>query len=88
MNKEVPKKMREIIMSAITEFRNGKVSENDIHHLLKTAFSDETFGDLLKCSQGDLKICKKINLEKWKEVADKEIKTIGKKAKQKKIIAD
>lgn len=80
MNKEVPKKIREIILNAIVEFRNGKVGSGDINHLLKTAFSDKTFGDLLKCSQGDLKVCKKINLEKWKETADKEVKIIGKKA--------
>ena len=88
MNKELPKKMRSIILNAIVEFREGKVSDSDISHLLKTSFSDQTFSDLLKCSQGDLKTCKKINLDKWKESADKEVSTIAKKAVQKKAIAD
>ena len=88
MNKEVPKKIREIIYYAVTQFRDGKVSQNDVNHLLKTVFSDKTFSDLLKCSQGDLKVCKKINLKKWKEKADKEVKSIAKKAKEKKVISD
>ena len=43
---------------------------------------------MLKCSQGDLKVCKKINLKKWKEMANKEVKVIAKKAKEKKTICD
>lgn len=43
---------------------------------------------MLKCSQGDLKVCKKINLKKWKETANKEVKVIAKKAKEKKTICD
>ena len=88
MNKEVPKKIREIIYYAITEFRAGKVTQCDVNHLLKTIFSDKTFSDMLKCSQGDLKVCKKINLKKWKEQANKEVKVIAKKAKEKKTICD
>ena len=88
MNKELPKKMREIILTTITEFQDGRISQDDVNHLLSTVFSDKTFSDLLKCSQGDLKKCKEINLEKWKEKADAEVKKISKTAKKKKIISD
>ena len=88
MNKELPKKMREIILTTITEFQDGRISQDDVNHLLSTVFSDKTFSDLLKCSQGALKKCKEINLEKWKEKADAEVKKISKTAKKKKIISD
>ena len=88
MNKQVPSKIRSIISNAITEFRSGKVSKTDIEHLLKHTFSDKTFDNILKCSQGDLNVCKKINLEKWKEKANKEVKSIAKKAERKKVVDD
>ena len=88
MNKELPKKMREIILTTITEFQDGKINQDDVNHLLQSVFSDKTFGDLLKCSQGDLKVCKEINLDKWKKEADEEVKKISKTAKKKKTISD
>lgn len=88
MNKQVPSKIRSIVSNAILEFRSGKVGKGDIEHLLKHTFSDKTFDNMLKCSQGDLKVCKQINLEKWKEKANKEVKTIARKAERKKEVDD
>ena len=63
MNKQVPAKMRAVIKAAITSFRDGKVEKGEVEHLLNKNFSDKVFDGILKCVQGDLEKCKKIDLE-------------------------
>ena len=58
------------------------MSRNEVEHLLKKNWSDKTFDAILKCTQGDLKACKKINLEKWKQTTEKDVDKLAKSAKK------
>ena len=81
MNKEVPAKMRAVIKNAIHSFKDGKVSKSEIEALLKKNFSDKTFDGILKCAQGDLEKCNKIDLETWKQSANRDVQAIAEKAR-------
>ncbi len=50
--------------------------------MLKKNWSDKTFDLILKCTQGDLKACKKINLEKWKQETSKDVEKLAENAKK------
>ena len=75
--------MRSVIKTAITSFRDGKVGKGDVEKLLKKNFSDKTFDGILKCVQGDLDKCKKIDLDKWKESATHDVEALATKARVK-----
>jgi len=79
----MPHKMRDIISEAILQFRDGVVSKKDVDTLLKKNFSDKTFQSILHCTQGDLAECKKIDLDKWKSDAKKDVSTIAAHARKK-----
>lgn len=81
MNKEVPAKMRAVIKNAIHSFKDGKVSKSEIEALLKKNFSDKTFDGILKCAQGDLEKCNKIDLESWKQSTNRDVQAIAEKAR-------
>ena len=66
MHKQVPTKIRSVIRTAITSFREGHVAKADVEKLLKKSFSNKTFQQVLLCVQGDLAKCDKIDLEKWR----------------------
>ena len=48
--------------------------------LLKN-FSDKTFNDILKCAQGDLDKCRKIDLERWSQAANRDVQAVAEKAR-------
>jgi len=54
-------------------FRNGKFGKEDVDKLLNKHFSDKVFEDILRCNQGELEFCKKINMQKWREDAVNDI---------------
>ena len=74
--------MRGVIANAAMAFRKGHVSKQEISKLLQKHFSDVMFQQILRCVQGDLDYCSKINLQKWQESANKDILAISKKARQ------
>ena len=57
------------------------MEKNDVQQLLKKNFSDKTFEMILKCVQGDLNKCNKIDLEKWKDHANRDVDAVAVKAK-------
>ena len=83
MHKQVPTKIRSVIRTAITSFRDGKVSKADVEKLLKKSFSNKTFQQVLLCVQGDLAKCDKIDLEKWRKESEKDVREMAKRAEAK-----
>ena len=77
MNKEVPAKMRSVIKNAIESFHDGRVSKNEVENLLKKNFSDKTFDGILRCAQGDLDKCNKIDLDQWKDSAIRDVDAVA-----------
>lgn len=77
MNKEVPAKMRSVIKNAIESFRDGRVNKNEVESLLKKNFSDKTFDGILRCAQGDLDKCNKIDLDQWKDSAIRDVDAVA-----------
>ena len=61
----------------MTKFQEGKISQSEVEHLLQKHWNDKTFEDILRCTQGDLEACKNINLEKWKQDAQKDIDKVA-----------
>ena len=82
MAKTWPRRSREVLKQMISKFQQGKVNRSEVEHLLKKNWSDKTFDAILKCTQGDLKACKKINLEKWKQTTEKDVDRLAKTAKK------
>ena len=82
MKTNLPKQMRAVIQNAAQAFRKGKVTAEEVEKLLDKHFSDEVWQNILKCVQGDLTYCTKLNLTRWQQAADKDIFDLSKKAKQ------
>lgn len=81
MRTQLPKQMRGVIANAAMAFRKGKVTRREIKKLLQTHFGNAMFQQILRCVQGDLDFCSKINMQKWSEASNKDIVTLSKKAK-------
>ena len=62
-------------------FRKGHVSKQEISKLLQKHFSDAMFQQILRCVQGDLDFCGRINLQKWSDAVNKDIMTLSKRAR-------
>ena len=54
--------MRTVIANAAYQFRKGKVDEAQVTKILNKHFSDNVFQNVLRCVQGDLDFCSKINM--------------------------
>ena len=80
MKKELPKQMRTVIANAAYQFRKGKVDEAQVMKILNKHFSDNVFQNVLRCVQGDLDFCSKINMQRWQESAERDINAYAKKA--------
>ena len=65
MKTSLPKQMRAVIQNAAQAFRKGKVTADEVEKLLDKHFSDEVWQNILKCVQGDLTFCTKLNLTRW-----------------------
>ena len=83
MHKQVPSKIRSVVRTAISSFRDGKVAKGDVEKLLKKSFSNKTFQQVLLCVQGDLAKCDKIDLEKWRKESEKDVREMAKRAEAK-----
>ena len=81
MNKQVPAKMRSVIKTAITSFRDGRVGKGDVESLLNKHFSDKMLDGIFKCVQGDLEKCKRIDLDSWKLAANRDVEALAEKAR-------
>ena len=80
--------MRNVIQNSTLAFRRGKVSKGQIGKLLNRHFSDGIFQNILRCIQGDLDYCKRINMQKWSEAAIKDVEVLGKKARHEGLVED
>lgn len=61
------------------------MSKAEVEKLLKKNFSDKTFDGILKCAQGDLEKCNKIDLQQWKDTAIKDVNAVAQKVKDKEM---
>ena len=57
--------MRSVIANAAYQFRKGKVDEEQVIKILNKHFSDGVFQNILRCVQGELEFCSKLNMQRW-----------------------
>ncbi len=88
MEKQMPSNMRSVIIDAITGFKEGDISKHDVSTLIHKYFSDKLFQDILKCDQGQLDYCQKINFKSWRSDTEHAIGIEAHKAKRKLLAAE
>ena len=81
MQTQVAKEMRQVIGDSIIGLNTSKHAKKDAAVLLSKHFPDAFFQEILRCVQGELEDCKKINLQKWQHDAEADIKELAKAAK-------
>lgn len=83
MEKQMGTNIRSVVVNAINGLREGEISKAEVSELIKKYFPETLFQNILKCDQGQLDYCQKINFKSWRSNVEHAIGNVSHKAKQK-----